>query len=77
MPPNKIELEQWLIRCEAFYKLHPSEYSSTTGAQVSEMFELHNDKLSPNEKGKWCSKCCGRVYKRLHQYYQKLKINNE
>lgn len=72
-----IDLNEWLIRCEKFFNDHPNEYVRTSMSQINEMFDLHNDRLSPKENGRYCSKCCGRVYRRLKQHYEKLKNTNE
>ena len=71
--PDKIPMGDWLARCEAFFEVHKTEFSRTTQAWVSEMFRLYNDKMLPRENGMYCSSCCGRVYKRLREQYEKMK----
>lgn len=75
-PPNRIPIDQWILRCKSFYDAHPSEESRTVNHAIKEMFELYNDKYLPRENGMYCSTCCNRVYRRLKHEYEKITNNN-
>lgn len=53
------------------------EYTRVSRAQIDEMFELYNDRLTPRENGKFCGSCTHRVYKRLKKYFEDNYGNTE
>ena len=76
-PANRIPELEYMLRLEAFFIAHKTEFVTITGAQVNEMFTLYNDRLTPREEGKSCSGCRGRVYRRLLAHFEYLKNKPE
>lgn len=61
---NQIPWPEWFARVEAFYKAIPHG-GRAEAHQITEMFNLWNDKFLPRESGRSCSSCRARVYKNL------------
>lgn len=72
-PPNRIANDLYLLRMNKFFEIHPNEHGRIEAHQVTEMFELYNDKLLPRETGRSCGGCRLRVYRRLLAHYQTIK----
>lgn len=75
--PNRIPEEEYLKRIETFFEIHKTEFMRIEANQITEMFILHNDRLTPNETGRSCSTCRGRVYRRLLAHYESIKNNTQ
>lgn len=71
-PPSRIELEQWLERCENFFASHSMQSVITPSAR-QEMYDLWNDRNLPREQNSGCGSCITRVYKRLKNDYERRK----
>lgn len=75
-PTYTLTLEDWNARVTALM-IQLQGKTKATGAQITEMFFLHNDRLSPFEVGRYCGTCRERVRKRLLNYYATNILPNE
>ncbi len=73
---NLIPDDMFMLRCKILFERVPNEETNIYASEVTEMFNLYNDKMLPRESGRSCPSCRLRVYRRLKNFYEPLK-NNE
>lgn len=71
---SKINKADWVIRAEATLA-HIEGKNVIPSLWVNELFNLHNDRIQPEEFGKHCGSCVQRVINRIKAHL--LEISNE
>lgn len=68
MEPRK-EISNWDERLIAIMSVLEFKSKADSASQITELFNLHNDRFLPFETGRSCGACRQRVYNKLKDYY--------
>ena len=65
----QLKEEDWNVRATAFFAKVSSEYARVSDTDLTEMYVLYNDRVSPHRSKTGCGACNGETWKRLKRFY--------
>lgn len=71
--PHSIPEEEYKSRVRKLMKDLIPRGRTNSSAETDELFLLYNDRMTPEENGKHCSKCRTKVFQRMKAYYETIK----